>query len=669
MPAYDHLPLLRYTRDEPRRKKPGFSTAIARNPGSHGAKLRKELDDVIAAAAAAPRVEGLDPSLILKVELTGAIDEDAWRREGFQVVAQNPGNIYVLFATDAELKDFKVKLAKFQGGATGTAKNAPSTSLFGAVERTVALEPKDRIGPRLKARSIETLANINGRETFVVDIEVWDAATGLDRRVRVDRIEKHIEKNGGETIGAPYIGDYGLILVRCRVSGALLRTLLELVDVALIDLPLLPDLGDESLDTITLDDAPNPAFPGPDVPVIGIIDSGLNTHPFLDGLVADRLAVPPDLGTADEKGHGTRVAGIAAYGDVRECIDRKSFASPVRLLSVRVVNAAGAFDEKQKLPEQMRNAVELLVSRGCRIINISLGDSLFIPYDGGRSSPWAAELDALVRDFDVLIVVSAGNQNGKAPGWGQPEQLATTYPAYLLEAQSRLIDPAYAANVVTVGALARGNGLRKDEFDGAQVRAVSEVYDPSPLTRCGPGLNGAIKPDFADLGGTCVYNGNTGRIITGSNWESAGVATLSPDYRTALFTAASGTSYAAPRVAFKAALIAARFPGISTNLLRCLLGLSADIPQPSLARLTPTTHKAKKVHKDVRRALGYGMPDPARVLDSDDNRVIFIADNHELLLDQMALYAIPMPADFCNTNGSRSIRLCGTHGLSILVCA
>lgn len=54
MPAYDRLPLLRYTRDEPRRKKPGFSTAVPRNPGSHGAKLRKELDTVIAAAAAAP---------------------------------------------------------------------------------------------------------------------------------------------------------------------------------------------------------------------------------------------------------------------------------------------------------------------------------------------------------------------------------------------------------------------------------------------------------------------------------------------------------------------------------------------------------------------------------------------------------------------------------------
>lgn len=128
MPAYDHLPLLRYVRDELRRKKPGFSVPITRNPGTHGAKLRTELEDVIQSAAAAPRVEGVDPALILKVELVGAVEEDVWRRNGFQVLAQNPGNIYVLFATDTELKDFKAKLNSFQGGAQGTV-NAPFASL------------------------------------------------------------------------------------------------------------------------------------------------------------------------------------------------------------------------------------------------------------------------------------------------------------------------------------------------------------------------------------------------------------------------------------------------------------------------------------------------------------------------------------------------------------
>ncbi|MFA5950457.1 MAG: S8 family peptidase [Hyphomicrobium sp.] len=657
MPSYDHLPLLRYVRDELRRKKPGFSVAITRNPGTHGAKLRTELEDVIQSAAAAPRVEGIDPALILKVELVGAVEEDVWRRNGFQVLAQNPGNIYVLFSTDTELKDFKAKLNSFQGGAQGTV-NAPFASLFNTIERASGIEPGDRLGSRLKLQGLSGPGDIDGRESFVIDIEIWDAETSLDRRVRVDRVVKHIEKAGGEILGAPYIGDYGLILIRAKMKGTVLKGLLELTDVAVVDVPPIPDLGEDSLEDIVLATAPPVGFPAGDVPLIGIIDSGLNAHPFLDGLVAERLSVPADLGGADASGHGTRVAGIAAYGDVRECIDRNTFAAPVRLLSVRVVNDHGAFDEKQKVPEQMRNAVKLLAERGCRIINISLGDSAFIPYDDGRASPWAAELDTLVREFGVVIIVSAGNQSRRAPGWGRPEQLATAYPGYLLSPQSRLIDPAYAANVITVGALAHGNGLRVDEFDGVGVRAITAAEEPSPLTRCGPGINGAVKPDFADLGGTCVYDGGAARVVTGAHWESAGMATLSPNYRQALFTAASGTSYAAPRLAFKAALIAARFPQASSNLLRCLLGLSANVPSASVARMTPPAYKKKKpLHKDVRKVVGYGVADPGRVLASDDNRVVFYADGHEMLLDQMALYAIPMPPAFCETKGPRSVRV------------
>lgn len=656
MPSYDHLPLLRYVRDEPRRRRPGFSSAPVRNPHRHGAQLGREIADVVTQAQAAPRIEGLDPSLILKVALSGAIDEDAWRRSGFQVVAQNAGNIYVLFATDTELREFRRKLGAYQRGASGGG-SAPYASLFNTIERAAPVEAADRIGPRLKAQGVGTPANIDGRHVYVVDIEVWDAATSIDRKVRVDRIARHIESAGGEIVGAPYIGSYGLVLIRARVRGGVLSALLSLTDIALIDLPPLPDLGEDDFEDLDLASVPTPTFAGMGAPVIGVIDSGLNAHPLLEGLVAERLAIPAALGTADDKGHGTRVAGIAAYGDVRECIDRKSFASPVRIISVRVVNAAGAFDETAKVPELMRAAVAALVARGCRIINISLGDSLFIPYDDGRASVWAAELDALVREFGVLLVVSAGNQSRTAPGWGQPEELATSYPGYLLRPESRLVDPAYAANVVSVGALAHGNGLRLDPFDGVQVRAITVEGEPSPVTRCGPGINGAVKPDFADLGGTCVYDGGTGRVVTGAQWPSAGMATTSAAYRQSLFTAITGTSFAAPRVAYKAALIAGQFPDASANMLRCLLGLSADVPDASRARLTPAAYKKKAVHSDVRKAVGYGMPNPARVLASDDQRVILVADRQELLLDQMAVYAIPIPVIFSRTKGPRSIRV------------
>ena len=138
----------------------------------------------------------------------------------------------------------------------------------------------------------------------------------------------------------------------------------------------------------------------------------------MPALVAS-LGVPDTLGTADIWGHGTKVAGIAAFGDVRECAERRAFDSPVRIISVKVVNDQGQFDDVATIPDQMHTAIRELHGRGCRIINISLGDMHRIPYDGGRVSSWAATLDTLARELDIVIVLSAGNcaKGDRAP-WG-----------------------------------------------------------------------------------------------------------------------------------------------------------------------------------------------------------------------------------------------------------
>jgi len=69
----------------------------------------------------------------------------------------------------------------------------------------------------------------------------------------------------------------------------------------------------------------------------------------------------------------------------------------------------------------MRATVTALAARGCRIVNISLGDKTLTPYAGGRASPWSAEVDALARELDIVIIVSAGNAGSRAPPqpWGR----------------------------------------------------------------------------------------------------------------------------------------------------------------------------------------------------------------------------------------------------------
>ena len=244
----------------------------------------------------------------------------------------------------------------------------------------------------------------------------------------------------------------------------------------------------------------------------------------------------------------------------------------------------------------MQDAIRALHERGCRIINIALGDMHRIPYDGGRVSQWAATLDTLARELDVVIIVSAGNSAGgeRAPWGPQAEHITQTYPDYLSFPANRIVDPATAAVALTVGSIAHANGLPIENLAGAELRAITSTNMPTPITRSGPGANKAIKPDLVDHGGTCLFDGMGPRIATGDHYASAGMLTLRPDYLRGLLTAATGTSMAAPRIAYKAALLLRAMPTASANMIRALLALSASIPPEAVQCLNRLGHDAPR---------------------------------------------------------------------------
>lgn len=80
-------------------------------------------------------------------------------------------------------------------------------------------------------------------------------------------------------------------------------------------------------------------------------------------------------------------------------------------------------------------------------------------------------------------------------------------------------------------------------------------------------------------------------------------------------------------------------------------------------------------HEAARSCCGYGLPGLMRALDSEERRVVLIADRQEIATDQFALYRIPLPKEFQTTTGKRSIRVslafgprCDTLALSISAC-
>ena len=653
MTIYPHLPLERLERTEDRRRVPApVKPPVRESPSEHGLAIEAKIDAAAAEQAALPSIAGIDPELILKVTLAKPIAEDIWRSAGFKVLAQEQGNILVLFTDDTEMREFRERLGQYQRGTAPDRQNPAYNTLFASITDIGGVTAVDRIGPRLRSDGISMVSNIDIRRLFTVDLELWDAPTQLDREVRVYRLVTYIESKGGE-VQSRYVGSAGLIILRVRMSGAVLREVLTLPAVARIDLRPVPDLGERDAPVVTLQDVPPPSQPPVDAPVIGVVDSGSTEHPFLVPVLEASLGIPEALGTADIWGHGTKVAGIAAFGDVQECVDKRLFQSPVRIISIKVVNDQGQFDDVATIPEQMQKAVRTLHARGCRIVNISLGDKHRIAYDGGRVSSWAATLDALARELDILIVVSAGNsaQADDAPWGAQRELITQAYPHYLVEPANRIIDPATSAIALTVGSLAHANGLPVKAMEGVELRAIASLNMPSPMTRSGPGANGSIKPDLVDFGGTCLFDGGTQRIVTGAQYASAGMLTLRPDYIQGLITSASGTSMAAPRVAYKAALLLRAFPTASANMIRAFLALSADAPAETMECLRPVGGDAHRL------CLGYGVPDVRRALNSEERRVIFMADHQEIQTDQFALYRVPLPKVFQGTKGSRHIRV------------
>jgi hypothetical protein len=360
------------------------------------------------------------------------------------------------------------------------------------------------------------------------------------------------------------------------------------------------------------------------------------------------IGVPASLGIADDWGHGTRVSGVALFGDLRAQLDAGTLSRGSRLCSAKVVNERGEFADRRLVPSQMREAITTLNSRfGCRIFVIALGDRKR-PYDGGKVGTWAATLDELARELNILIIVSSGNRSPRSGN--RLEQAVTEYPRYLLEDDNRFFEPAGAVNVLTVGAISHGEGVDATMAEDVRARPITLQDEPSPFSRVGPGTGGSVKPDLVDVGGTMVLDPLVARLRVGEDLASAGVLTLYNNFIDRLFTAGSGTSYAAPRVAFSAAQILTRFPGATANLVRALLVGSAEIPGPARERLSPLGIEA------LQTVCGHGQIDLERAAFSDEARVVLFGED-ELVVDHFAVYRIPIPQPFQSHAGDRRIQI------------
>ncbi|MGD8719766.1 MAG: S8 family peptidase [Candidatus Zixiibacteriota bacterium] len=620
-----------------------------------------------------PPVAGIDPHLVIRIPIAENRNPEAIYRlldeVGLTIVSIGPDRAVVVFRDEVELNEFVGAVETYKKGPrikprTGEKYKSTKYDILEFIEpEGIKLWGReDRIGERLAERIGADASGIDFDDLYTVDLELWHPGS-TERAVNALREVELIinyEKEEGELVLDSFTGQ-SIIFAKVSVRGSKLSHLLDTDAVAEIDLPPIPVFYPFEASLETPRDFPTPPSPPEDGPKVCIIDSGIiANHPLLSANVGHEEAIlTRTVSPADANGHGTMVAGLAVFGDVRRCYEKRDFSSTVTLFSARVLNERGRFDERRLIINQMREAIITFKSApyNCRVFNISIG-SRVPAFDGTRPKQtiWAEALDNIAREEKVVIVVSSGNKELVNTGTTEEaEAILTGYPDYLLEPEAKVNDPATAAIPITVGGVAQHSipGRRIGAVVEDNLRPIAKVNEPSPITRAGPGLNGAIKPELVDYSGNVVFGG-TGEERTLGIEAGTSVMSFNRDFVRTLFNYQIGTSFAAPRVARVAALIhdslkkeLGREP--DPNLIRALVASSAVVPSEATSRLVGIDQGHA-----VIKVCGYGLCNEELALYSFDDAVTLIAEG-EIRLDNFHIYGIPIPDCFRSAGGLREI--------------
>jgi len=580
----------------------------------------------------------VDPHLIFKIDINQNVYEDGFkdelRRSGIEVISPSPDNkgYWIVFSNDDNLLSFKQKLQKYV--------EEDRYKYIDAIGDLLDIPPEEKIGKNLINNPL-----YDGEFPYL-DIEIWRMETNKLDSFLTQFTRLIINKNGKLS---DIFTTNSFCLARVQVNKELYDDIINLREVACVDRP--PKMKIESSLSVDVENINIAGEPPEDSAGILVIDSGiLSSHPLLENAVGEAISVSTKNSSQvveeepyDDVGHGTRVAGVALYGNIQKCIDERLFIPKAWIFSAKVLfkdeDGYATFDEQELLEHQLYSAIVRIVESypNCKVVNLSFGDSSKRMFGAKRQFNLASLVDEMAKEFDIAFVISIGNV--------YPDEIPLdgtfdiSYPNYLLDESSdlhKLIDPSTAALALTVGALSS--------------RRISTLFEeyvdyPSPTTRVGLGYKGMIKPELVENGG-------------GGFGEESNVVTLNPKWieEGRLFTMDSGTSYSAPVISNYIAMLATKYPNASMNLIKALLLSSATIPlnRPEPLSTFDIGNSPTNEIKNVLKVYGYGKPNLEKALFSESNRVLLINEN-KLKLNRFHVYTIDLPSDYIEKRGEKSI--------------
>lgn len=403
-------------------------------------------------------------------------------------------------------------------------------------------------------------------------------------------------------------------------------------------------------------------LPADDAPSVCILDSGATRlHPLIE----------PALAAADQqswngvwqvedtstqwKGHGTRMSGLALYGDLSDPLVSKDPISLRHVLeSVKILPDQGANDPDLYgyITAEAVSRAEIQAPERARVFCLAItsnGD-----HWRGRPTSWSAAVDELAYGEGKdqrLIAISAGNVN-------------TLYPAaeYLEQNDASPIQsPAQAWNALTVGAVTEKCTIVDATFVGWSPLATAGDLSPLSRTSLTWQHEWPIKPDVVFEGGNYGVdpaNGNSDHL------DDLALLTTNNRLQAGYFNVISDTSAATALAARMGAQIIADRAELWPETVRGLIVHSADWT-PAMRGHLPINPKQNDKRLLLRR-YGYGVPDLTKAIRSQPNDVTLVIENamQPFFLDgstiktrDMMLHDLPWPAGILEALGEEQVQL------------
>lgn len=393
---------------------------------------------------------------------------------------------------------------------------------------------------------------------------------------------------------------------------------------------------------------------------ITILDTGINNgHPLINPVLdeEDCHTVVPEWSVNDNKGHGTLMAGIVTYGDLKKALESNNTIELIsHLESVKILPNAGE-NEPDLYGYFTAQGTSLAEIKNPYVNRINcLAVTSYFQTDKGRPSSWSAEIDALSSGANDeqkrLFIVSAGNVR-------HPD-FFKRYP--YSNKDLSIESPAQSWNALTIGAYTAKSFVSDQQYDGYSLLASPGTLSPySTTSLCWENNKWPNKPDVVFEGGNLLISPD-GEVV---DHDDLGELTTFHRIVQKHFTTINGTSLATAKATSMAAIIQYYYPNFWPETIRGLMVHSADWPEEILQQFQLDLTKKSDVSQLLRIA-GYGVPNLNKALECASNSLTLIAQNaiqpfikedSSYKTNEMHLYQLPWPREQLLDLGETQVKL------------